>query len=97
MKYHKGKRFGLSEERQSYIYWLCRNLDRLPPAQKKTIRRLIRECAKGEEKALREALCSEKNLTAVSMKYYLAETAIQRRCEEFYKKAAEEFFGMENV
>lgn len=92
MKYHSGTRFGLPEEEQSYIYWLCRNIERIPEGQRKIIKRLIKECGKGQEDALREALCTKKNLTAISMKYFIAENAVQRRCEEFYKKAAAEFF-----
>lgn len=92
MKYHSGTRFNLPEEEQSFIYWLCRNIERIPEGQKKIIKRLIKECAKGQEEALHEALCTKKSLTAVAMKYYITETAIQRRCEDFYKRAAEEFF-----
>ena len=89
MRYHSGIRFGLSEEEQSYIYWSCRNLSRLPEKQSKVLNALIRECAKGEEAALREALCTGRSLTNVSVRHFIAETALQRRCEEFYKKAAE--------
>lgn len=89
MRYHSGKRFGLSEERQSYIYWLCRNIERIPEGQKKTIKQLIKDCAKGQEEALREALCTGKSLTTVSIRYYTSEAALQRRIEEFYRKAAE--------
>ena len=88
MRYHSGIRFGLSEEEQSYIYWSCRNLSRLPEKQSRVLNALIRECAKGEEAALREALCTGRSLTNVSVRHFIAETALQRRCEEFYKKAA---------
>lgn len=89
MKYHGGSRFGLSEERQSYIYWLCRNLDRLPPRQQKVIKKLISETAEGQEEALREALCTERNLSNVAIRHCTSEAALQRRIEKFYKKAAE--------
>lgn len=88
MKYHGGRRFGLPEERQSYIYWLCRNVERLPARQKKVILRTIEECSKGEKEALKEALCSGRTLYNVAMRHYVSEAALQRRCEEFYKKAA---------
>lgn len=88
MKYHGGSRFGLPEERQSYIYWLCRNLDRLPPRQQKVIKKLISETAEGQEEALREALCTERNLSNVAIRHYTSEAALQRRIEKFYKKAA---------
>ena len=89
MKYHGGSRFGLSEERQSYIYWLCRNLDRLSARKAKTIHRLIEESADGAEEALFEVLCTGKSLTEISMKRYISEAGLQRRCEKFYKKASE--------
>ena len=87
MKYHGGSRFGLSEEKQSYIYWLCRNVDRLSPRKAKTIHRLIEESADGCEEALEEALLTGKGLTEISMKRHISEAGLQRRCEKFYKKA----------
>lgn len=87
MKYHGGSRFGLSEEKQSYIFWLCRNIDRLSPRKQKTIRKMIEESADGEEEALTEALCTGKSLTQIALQRYTSETALQRRCEKFYKKA----------
>ena len=89
MKYHGGSRFGLSEERQSYIYWLCRNLDRLPPRQQKIIKKLIFETAEGQEKALKEALCTGKNLYSIATKYYMDEATLLRKVGRFYKKASE--------
>lgn len=88
MKYHGGSRFGLPEEKQSYIYWLCRNIDRLPQRQSKIIKDLIREFGEGQEEALKEALCTGRNLYAVAMRHYTSEAALQRRCEKFYKKAS---------
>lgn len=87
MKYHGGSRFGLNEKRQSYIFWLCQNIDLLSARKQESIRRIIEECADGEQKALEEALCTKKSLTAISMEYFLSESALQRRCEKFYKKA----------
>ncbi|MBR5310655.1 MAG: hypothetical protein IKU42_05990 [Oscillospiraceae bacterium] len=87
MKYHGGSRFGLDERRQSYIYWLCQNIDIISPRKRNSINRLIEECADGEEEALREALCSKRSITAVAMEYYISESALQRRCDKFYKKA----------
>ena len=87
MKYHGGSRFGLDEKRQSYIYWLCQNIDILSPRKQNSINRLIEESADGEEEALREALCSKKSLTEISLKYYISESGLQRRCDKFYKKA----------
>lgn len=87
MKYHGGSRFGLSEKRQSYIYWLCQNIDALSSREQESIRRMIEDCADGEQKALEEALCTKKSLAAISMEYFLSESALQRRCEKFYKKA----------
>ena len=92
MKYHSGKRFGLSEEEQSIIYWTCRNINRIPEEQKKIIKGLIKECAKGQEKALHEALCTKRSLSSVAMRHYTSEAALQRRIEEFYKKTAEVLF-----
>ncbi len=89
MKYHGGSRFGLSEEKQSYIYWLCRNVDRLSPRKAKTINRLIEESADGCEDALREALFTGKSLTEISLRHHISEDGIQRRCQKFYKKAEE--------
>ena len=87
MKYHGGSRFGLSEEEQSYIYWLCRNIDRLSPRKQEKIRKIIEESADGAEEALFEALCTGKSLTEISIKRYISEAGLQRRCEKFYKKA----------
>ena len=87
MKYHGGSRFGLSEEEQSYIYWLCRNIDRLSPRKQEKIRKIIEESADGAEEALFEALCTGKSLTEISLKRYISEAGLQRRCEKFYKKA----------
>ena len=87
MKFHKGSRFGLCEKRQSLVFWSCQNLDLLPSRTQKILRELIKECAGGEEKALEEALCTKKSLTAISMEYYISESALQRRCEKFYIKA----------
>ena len=88
MKYHGGSRFGLTEKRQSYIFWLCQNIDLLSARKQESIRKIIEECAEdGEQKALEEALCTKKSLTAISMEYFLSESALQRRCEKFYKKA----------
>lgn len=89
MKYHGGSRFGLSEERQSYIYWLCRNLDRLPPRQQKVIKKLISETAEGQEEELKEALCTGKNLYSIAAKYYMDEATLLRKVGRFYKKASE--------
>lgn len=92
MKYHGGSRFGLPEEKQSYIYWLCRNVDRLPPAQHETVKKLISEAAEyqeDQEETLREALCTGRNLSNVAMRHFTSEAALQRRIEKFYKKAAE--------
>lgn len=90
MRYHSGTRFGLSENEQSYIYWLCRNLERLPERHKMKIKQLIKDCAGGQEEALHEALCTGKSLTAVSIKHYTSEAALQRRVCDFYKRAAKE-------
>lgn len=87
MKYHGGSRFGLCEKRQSYIYWLCQNIDLLSSKKQESIRKIIKDCADGERKALEEALCTKKSLTAISMEFYISESALQRRCEKFYKKA----------
>lgn len=89
MKYHGGSRFGLPEEKQSYIYWLCRNLDRLPQRERGIIKGLIKEIGEDQEEALKEALCTGRNLYAVAMRHYTSEAALQRRCEKFYKKASE--------
>jgi len=48
LKYHGGSRFGLPEEKQSYIYWLCRNLDRLPQRERGIIKGLIKEVGRKE-------------------------------------------------
>lgn len=88
MKYHGGSRFGLSEERQSYIFWLCRNMDRLSARKARTIERMIEESADGAEKALKEALCTGKSMTQVALENYISEAGLQRRCEKFYEKAA---------
>lgn len=87
MKYHGGSRFGLNEKRQSLIYWQCQNIDLLSARKQESIRKIIEECADGEQKALEEALCTKKSLTAISMEFYISESALQRRCEKFYKKA----------
>ena len=87
MRYHAGSRFGLCEEKQSYIFWMCRNIDRLSPRRQKTIRKMIEDCADGEEEALTEALCTGKSLCQVAMQRYTSEAGLQRRCEKFYKKA----------
>ena len=90
MKYHGGSRFGLNEKRQSLIYWQCQNIDLLSARKQETIRKIIEECADGEQDAqdaLEEALCTKKSLTAISMECFLSESALQRRCEKFYKKA----------
>ena len=89
MKYHGGRRFGLPEEKQSYIYWLCRNIKRLPPEQKEMLQKLIEECAKGQKRALTEGLCTNRNLGNVALRHHTSEAALQRRIEEFYKRAAE--------
>ena len=89
LKYHSGSRFGLSEERQSYIYWLCRNIERLPVRQQKIIKKLIFETAEGQEEALREALCTGRTLYSVATKHYMDEATLQRKVNKFYKKAAE--------
>lgn len=87
MKYHEGSRFGLSEKRQSLIYWSCQNIDSMSSRTQKLLMKLIEECADGEEEALREALCTKRSLTSVSMEFYISESALQRRCDKFYKKA----------
>lgn len=87
MKYHGGSRFGLCENRQSYIYWLCQNIGLLSSKKQESIRKIIKDCADGEQEALEEALCTKKSLTAISMKFFISESALQRRCEKFYKKA----------
>ena len=87
MKFHEGSRFGLCEKRQSLIFWSCQNIDLLPLRTQKILRKLIEECADGEEKALEEALCTKKSLTEISLKYYISESGLQRRCDKFYKKA----------
>lgn len=87
MKYHGGDRFGLCEEKQSYIYWLCQNIECLSPRKQKTIRKMIEESADGEEEALTEALCTKKSLTQIALQRFTSEAALQRRCEKFYKKA----------
>lgn len=90
MRFHQGERFGLSEEEQSLIYWFCRNINRISAAKAKTIEKLIEETAESEEEKeiLREALCTNKSLLEISMKRYISESALQRKCEKFYKKAA---------
>lgn len=88
MRYHGGIRFGLCEEKQSYIYWSMRNLSRLPKERKEKFEAVLKLCASGEEDALREALCTGRSLTNVALRHYLTETALQRRCEAFYKEAA---------
>ena len=90
MRYHQGERFGLSEEEQSYIYWLCRYKNRIAQKKAEAIEKLVEEVADGEEdmkKALEEALYTGKSLLEISMKRYISEASLQRRCEKFYKKA----------
>ena len=89
MKYHQGKRFGLSEEKQSYIYWLCVNIKNLSPRKQRAIEKIIEECSEGQYDALFDAICTKKSLTEISMKRYISEAGLQRMCERFYRKAAE--------
>lgn len=88
MKYHGGSRFGLPEEKQSYIFWLCRNIDRLSPRKAKTIKRLVEENADDCKDALEDALFTGKTLTEIAIKRHISEAGLQRRCEKFYKAAA---------
>lgn len=89
MIYHGGKRYGLSEEAQSLIYWKCRNYYKLPERERKTILKIAKECGKGAEKALFEMVTTGRSLTAVAMKHYISESALQERCAAFYREAAE--------
>ena len=88
MIYHGGRRFGLSENEQSLIFWTCRNYYRLSHKQRNAIDEIIDDCANGERDALFEMITTGKSLTAVAMKHYISESALWERCARFFKEAA---------
>ena len=56
MKFHSGPRFGLSEEDQAAIYWLCTSYERLSPETRQVIDDAIRSVGGIYAVPLREAV-----------------------------------------
>lgn len=93
MRYHKGKRFGLSEAEQSYFYWMCRNFERLEEREKAEIRKAAEKSCRDPSliPAVLEALTTDRTLTATALRHYTSESALQRCCNKFYRAMAEIF------
>ena len=92
MRYHKGRRFGLSEEAQSYFYWMGQNYERLEDGEKERIRRAVEASCRDPSliPALLEAVTTDRTLTATALRHYTSESALQRCCTKYYRAMAEE-------
>ncbi len=85
MKYKQGKRFGLSEEEQSLIYWKCRCLCYLNEKERRELLLLMKEAGGENFEALKEYLCTPKTLTNVSLRHYISESALFEKTKRFYE------------
>lgn len=74
---------------QGYIYFTSRRFGRLPAAQQKRIRGLIREAAPGYEAALLEFVTTDSGATAVCMKHNLSASTLERMVRRYYERFGE--------
>ncbi|MEG0397390.1 MAG: hypothetical protein RR612_11725, partial [Oscillospiraceae bacterium] len=66
MKYHRGKRFGLSEAQQSLIYWICINYDNAPFEIQHKIINLCNEVGGTYNSVLFKAITTTESVTDIS-------------------------------
>lgn len=86
-RYKKGIR--VPYRRQGLIYFLCRNVDRLPPEKRKKLKRLCNEAAGEYSAALWAYLTTEKTAVAVCMEFYLSQETLFRVQKRFYENFPE--------
>lgn len=96
MRYHKGERFGLPGEWQSYLYWMGLNYYRLTEKEKRMIRETVGEvCAdRSLIPALLSAVTTERTLTGVAVLYYTSASVLQRLCGAYYRRLSEKMKKM---
>ncbi len=76
MKYHRGKRFGLSENVQSLIYWQCVNYNSLSNYKKQFVVNLCNEIAPEYSSILFNAVTSTTPVTTISYRTLSTNTPI---------------------
>ncbi len=91
MRYHKGERFGLPGEWQSYLYWMGLNYYRLSEGERRLIRETAAEvCAdRSLVPALLAAVTTERTLAGVAVLHYTSASALQRLCGAYYRRLSE--------
>lgn len=89
MRYKSGRRFGLSVERQSLIYYLCMNYRSMDPARRDYIQTLCARCGGEWRQALFWAVTTDRRLIEVAADAGGAappsEATMFRLCKKFYE------------
>lgn len=94
MKFHSGPRFGLSEEDQAAIYWLCTSYERLSPETRQVIDDAIRSVGGIYAVPLREAVTTKEPVPSVALRtngtnWPIDTSHLARRVGAVYKILAE--------
>lgn len=84
MKMKRGRRFGLPEERQMMIYWLCQNYQDVTAENKEKIDRLCRKFGDPPE-ALHRAVTSGDRLLDVALEFGVSESVLYRQVSNFFR------------
>lgn len=84
MTYKRGKRFGLSEERQSLIYWTCIDYkNQSEPMKHKILDMCLRHGGQYYQ-ALFEAVTTRKSIRSIAMHGFIDESGLSRKVKRFY-------------
>ena len=83
-KYKKG--MGLSYERQGYIYFMCRNWNKLTDEQREKIKFCADNDAAPYGDAVLYHVTTGASLTETTAKYFLGINTLYRALEKFYKR-----------